>query len=376
MDDGIAEMSVWGWFFLHHGGKAVLNSPRATKTMKKTTMNMRLMSHAVAGIALALASPSRAAISMLDPAYSFSVYHTHSVSTSAVVSFDWDADGTVYYQASTEFYEFGGLFTWNGVTQATAVSGSSDFSGASVVRIGDNIYYNAEDVANQKVFKYGPQSGVPSPSNISTAVNRGLYRRGDAEMFIAGAPGFGINRIYHVTLDGAGNFLGTPVSLGLTTGSSGPTAFDLSGNMYYAPGFGDLGIYKYTAADVAAAIADPLASPLPAAASRLWYDYSGDFAVSGATGMTFDEFGNLLLTLTDFVNPSLLVRFDVDAGGDFNGFSAILSSTDRLGDVRFHDGAIYVGNADTIVQVVPEPGTAGLLVLGAAAVALLCRRCR
>lgn len=328
-------------------------------------MNIPLMSLASAGCALALLTPSRAAVSILDPAYSFSIYHTHSVTTSAIVSFDWDSGGTAYYQASTASYNFGGLFTWNGLTQGTAVAGSSDFSGASTVRIGDNIYYNTSGFSDQKVWKYGPLSGSPAASNISTNANWGLFRRGADEMFITGAPGFGTNQIFRATLDGSGNFTSAPVSLGVTIGSSGPIAFDLSGNMYYAPGFGDLNIYKYTAADVAAAIANPVSNPLPSAASRLWYNYSLNFSnVSGGAGMAFDEDGDLLVTLTDFSTPSLLVRFDVDSLGAFEDLNSILSSTDRLGDVRFRDGSIYVGNANTIMQVVPEPGTLGLVALG------------
>ena len=328
-------------------------------------MNIRLMSLASAGCALALLTPSRAAVSILDPAYSFSIYHTHSEPTSAIVSFDWDSGGTAYYQASTDSYNFGGLFTWNGLTQGTAVAGSSDFSGASTVRIGDNIYYNTSGSSDQKVWKYGPLSGSPAASNISTNANWGLFRRGANEMFITGAPGFGTNQIFRATLDGSGNFTSAPVSLGVTIGSSGPIAFDLSGNMYYAPGFGDLNIYKYTAADVAAAIADPVSNPLPSAASRLWYNYSLNFSnVSGGAGMAFDEDGDLLVTLTDFSTPSLLVRFDVDSLGAFEDLNPILSSADRLGDVRFRDGSIYVGNANTIMQVVPEPGPLGLVALG------------
>ena len=340
-------------------------------------MNIRIMSLAIAGIALALTSPSRAAVSILDPAYSFSIYHTHSVASSAIVSFDWDSGGTAYYQASTASFTFGGLFTWNGLTQGTAVSGTSDFSGASAVRIGDNIYYNTSDFTDQKIWKYGPLSGSPAASNISTNANWGLFRRGAGEIFITGAPGFGTNEIFRATLDGSGDFASTPVSLGVTIGSSGPIAFDLSGNMYYAPGFGDLNIYKYTAADVAAAIADPVSNPLPAAASRLWYNYGTNAAfstVSGGAGMAFDASGDLLLTLTDFVNPSQLVRFDVDGAGGFAGLDAILSSTDRLGDVRFRDSSIYVGNANTILQVVPEPGTFGLVVFGGLVAGWLHRR--
>jgi hypothetical protein len=82
----------------------------------------------------------------------------------------------------------------------------------------------------------------------------------------------------------------------------------------------------------------------------------------------------LLLTLTDFSNPSYLVRFDVDALGDYEGFEAILSSTDQLGDVRFRDGSIYLASSNSILQVVPEPGTVGLVLMGCAALALWGRR--
>ncbi len=338
-------------------------------------MKLRSVRLAIVGIAASLTSPSHATVSILDPGYSFSTYHTHSVATSAVVSFAWDASDAVYYQTATSAFAFGGLFRWNGVTQSTAVAGNSDFPGAGVIRIGDSIYFNTEDFTSQKVFKYGPLSGSPSATNISTGPSYDLFVRNPGEIFITGSIGFGTNQIYYATLDGAGDFTGAPVSLGLTIGSSGPIAFDLSGNMYYAPGFGDLSIYKYTAADVAAAIADPITNPLPAAASRLWRDYSADFAaVSGGTGMALDETGDLLLTLTDFSNPSYLVRFDVDAFGDYAGFDAILSSTDQLGDVRFKDGSIYLANANTILQVVPEPGTIGLVLMGCSALALLRRR--
>jgi hypothetical protein len=340
-------------------------------------MKLRSLSLAIVGIASALTSPSHATVSILDPGYSFGTYHSHSVATSAVTSFDWDASDAVYYQTATSAFAFGGLFRWNGVTQTTAVVGNSDFSGAGVVRIGDNLYFNSEDFTSQKVFKYGPLSGSPNATNISTGPSYDLFGRNPGEIFITGSIGFGTNQIFYTTLDGSGNFTGAPVSLGLTIGSSGPIAFDLSGNMYYAPGFGNRSIYKYTAADVAAAITDPITNPLPAAASRLWRDYSVDFAaVSGGTGMAFDEAGDLLLTLTDFDvgDPSFLVRFDVDAFGAYEGFDAILSSTNRLGDVRFKDGSIYIANADTILQVVPEPGTIGLVLMGCSALALLRRR--
>lgn len=325
---------------------------------------------AMLGVASALTSPAHSAVSILDSAYSFSTYHTHSVATSSVVSFDWDTDESLYYQTFTASYNFGGLFRWDGLTQSTAVPGDSDFYGYSVVRIGNNLHYNTSSLSSQKVFKYQPRSTPPAAVLTSSANNSFLFGRQPGEMFITGAAGFGTNEIYHVFLNGAGDFLSTPISLGLTIGSSGPAAFDASGNMFYAPGFGDLNIYRYTAADVAAAIADPTSTPLPPAASRLWWNYSTVFpAVSGATGLAFDASGNLLVTLTDFSNPSYLVRANADGSGNLSSFSALLSSTDQLFEVRVKDDSIYVANRDTILQVVPEPSTFGLLLFGAVVLA-------
>lgn len=373
MGNGVANASVRGWFFLQHGGKAVLNSLRATHTIEeRNTMKIRLMSLAIAGIALALTSYSRASVSILDPDYSFSAYHAHPDAGSEISSFAWDSGGSLYYQVSTS-WSFGGLFKWDGATLGTLVSADfSLFTGASVISVGDNIYYNTSDFSNtQNVMKYGPLSGAASSSLVSTSPNWGIYSRGAGEMFMTGAVGFGTNEIFYGTLDGTGNFVSSPFSLGETIGASGPIAFDLAGNMYYAPGYGDLNIYKYTAADVAAAIADPANTPLPPAESRLWYNYSADFAnVGGGTGMAVDDAGNLLVTLTDFTNPSYLVQFDVDEFGEFDKLDAILESTGRLGDVRFHDGAIYLGSDNEILKIdaVPEPGTFGLLVMGGVAI--------
>lgn len=314
-----------------------------------------------------------AAITLLDPSYSVSVHHTHNVATSSIVSFDWDGSNNLHYQTSTSSFSFGGLYRWNGSTQSTLVAGNSDFSGYSVVRIDDSIFYNTSSSQDQKIFKCGPLSGAPVTSMISTATNNSLHARGLGELFITGAPNFGTNQIYYAALDGSGNFVASPFSLGVTSGSSGPLAFDSAGNLYYAPGFGDLKIYKYSAAEVAAAISDPVNSPLPSASSRLWRDYSTDYStVSGGTGLAFDKNGDLLATLTDFSNPSFLVRFDIDLDGDYAGFHTILRSDERLGDVRFLDGTIYLARENTVLQVIPEP-TGGWLILGGLVVIMLGR---
>lgn len=328
-------------------------------------MKIRSSRLAILVAAAALTSPVHSAVSILDPAYSFSNYHTDSEPTSSVVAFDWELEGALYYQTFTTSYNFGGLFKWNGLTQTTAVPGDSDFYGYSVLRVDGQLYYNTSTSSSQKISRYDPLNTPLSPVQVSAANNSFLFSRQPGEIFITGAEGFGTNQNYRAQLDAAGDFLSAPISLGLTIGNSGPGRFDASGNMFYAPGFGDLSIYRYTAADVAAAIDDPAANPLPPAASRLWWNYGTDFpAVSGATGLAFDASGNLLVTLTDFSNPSYLVLANVDGSGSFSSFSPLLSSTEQLFAVQFKDDAIYVANSNTILQVVPEPSTCGLLLLG------------
>jgi hypothetical protein len=312
-----------------------------------------------------LVGSTSSAITILDPSYSTSVFHAHSDSTASVVSFDWDASDNIIYQTSTSSFTFGGLYHFNGITQTLLVAGSSAFAGASVRRVDDFVYYNTSDFFDQNILKYGPLSGSPSNTLISTSPNWGLHTRGSGELFITGAPGFGTNQIYYVSLDVNGDFVSSPLSLGVTAGASGPIAFDASGNLYYVPGFSDKKIYKWSAAEVAAAIADPSTDPLPSAASRIWHDYGADFLTfSGGTGLTFDQDGNLVLSLTNFSDPSELVRFDVNGSGDYAGYSSILSTTGRLSDVRSYNGSLYVAVDNTIVQVIPEPSTVLLLLLG------------
>ena len=303
-------------------------------------------------------------------------YYSHSNSSSNLISFDWDSSNNLYYETDDGYAGFGGFYSYNGTSQTTIVGDAGDdWAGASVVTIGDYVYFNSSDSSNnQHIWKYGPLSGSAAAQVTSTAANFGLYQN-NADLYIAGAIGWGTNHIYQSSLDASGNLNSDPpIDLGVTSGSSGPIAFDAAGNMYYAPGYGDQSIYKWSAAEVAAAIADPISNPLASAASRLWYDYSEEFStVSGGTGMAFDPNGDLFITLTDYSNPSLLVRLDVDELGAYGEYEKILESTDRLGDLRVKDGELYVANDNSIYQLsqVPEPSSFVLLasVLGLAQLA-------
>ena len=67
--------------------------------------------------------------------------------------------------------------------------------------------------------------------------------------------------------------------LGGGFGGSGPLAFDLAGNLYYAPGYADTSIYKFAASEVADAIAQN-GNPLKVTGHR-WLDYGIRFSEQG-----------------------------------------------------------------------------------------------
>lgn len=305
--------------------------------------------------------------------FGVSVFYTHS-SADGIISYDWDAAQNLYYMTAAGFPD---VTVWksSGGAPTGIYANPNRFSGASVVAIGDYVYFNDSDFSNaQYIHSYGPVSGAAVATQISTTRNSGLYGHG-GDLFIAGAPGFGTNRIYHSDLAGNGTLVSNPATdLGVTSGSSGPLEFDVAGDLYYAPGYGDLGIYKWSALEVASAIANPIANPLNTP-GHLWLNYSALYpTASGATSMLFDADGDLLVTLSNFVDPSALVEFGVGAGGVYDSTALeILTDTGRLGELRELNGGVFVSSDNKIFQVVPEPGAA-LLLAGCAV--LLARRNR
>lgn len=300
--------------------------------------------------------------------------YTHTTSDS-VVSFDWSSTGQLFYMTSSGFPDIN-VWRDNGGSPQAVYSEPNNFSGASVTAIGNYIYFNdSTSGGTQNIWKFGPTNGSPATTLISTAANSTLTGH-NGDLFIAGdGNGNFVNENFYTDLDGNGDFTGSVVNLGENFGSSGPIVFDAVGDMYYAPGFNDKSIYKWTAAQVADAIAG--ISTLPTT-GVLWYDYSADFAnQSGATGMALDADGNLIVSITDFVNDSVLVQFGVDGTGDFDGvLTQILSTTTRLGDVRNYNDDIYVAANNTVLQIIPEPGSTGMLLGLIAGVAVLIVRRR
>lgn len=356
-----------------------MQSFQLTSRLRPRSAFLAVVASALAFVSVATftAPTARAAITVVDSNYTASSYYTHT-NSDAIVSFDWDGSGSLYYQTSTSSYTFGGFYKNDGTTTTTLAAANANlYSGASVVRIGDSIYYNASTQSNiQRIYRYSGSAPVVA----SITVNYSLAAH-NGSLFITGTDGFGPNKIYYSAIGSGGTIAATATTLGQTGGSSGPLTFDSAGNLYYAFGYGTFGIYKWSAAEVAAAIADPIGAAL-SATGHLWLDYSTSSA--GATSMVFDSQGTLLITLTDFSYPSQLLSFGVSQSGDYLTDSAKLLLTDdgRLGDLRNYGGTVYLASDNGIfainsISAVPEPAT--YAVIGGAfilAVAIYNRRRR
>jgi hypothetical protein len=69
----------------------------------------------------------------------------------------------------------------------------------------------------------------------------------------------------------------------------------------------------------------------------------------------------VVVTVTDFINPSSVVRFDANGGGSFE---TILTSTGRLGELRLNGGNLYLSEANNIIAIIPEPSAVFIALSG------------
>lgn len=324
-------------------------------------MKFSIHTFAVAIAASLLSVSSASAALTFGVGYGGTTYHTAS-GGDGIISFDWGSDNALYYMTSTPSFTAGGVHRYDGANTTTIMAGSSTlFAGANVVSIGGSIYFNDSTFSNvQRVHEYTISSGT---TTTATLTNYTLGTNG-GDLFITGGDFSETRLTWHP--DGLS---GATIDLGGVAGASGPLTFDDSGNLYYAPGFGDLKIYSWSASEVAAAMAG--GTPL-SATGNVWVDYTSSFSTAGgATSMTADEFGNVIVTLTSFTDPSALVRFSADGSGSYE---TIATSTDRLGEVRLHDGKIYLAEGSSIVEIIPEPSSFLLSLMACGAFMMMRRR--
>ena len=278
--------------------------------------------------------------------------------TENLTSFDWDGSGNLYWMGGdASWAQSMHVYKFDGSTLST-IDTRASYAGTWVNSFGDNIYY--DDGSEYAFYKYGTAGGS-SPSQVLQLDNSWGYTFQNDGLYITGADAGWNNVLYYSALDANGDLTGSLINLGYMGSPSGPTAFDADGNLYYGAGYGDGVIYKYSAADVAAAVAG---TPLGAAAAHQYIDFNG-YGLDGASGMDFNADGNLVVSLTSFGSPSKLVEFDVDGSGNYTGNSSVWAVSDtRMTTVRNQSGTIYFSDSDGIYEAIPEPGTIALMLMG------------
>ncbi len=312
---------------------------------------------------------SNAALSF-NTGYSGTNHITHS-NADGIISYDWGSDGNIYYATATGSYGFGGLFKNDGITTTTVSPTTSDFAGASVVAIGSSIFFNDGNFPQSGIHQYSVSNSMEGTATVATHYSLGTD---GSNLFLTGASGIGADNYINCYVGGV--LTGTSIPLANTGGASGPIAFDTDGNLFYATGYGDLTIYRWSAAEVADAVSSGGASPL-AGAGHIWLDYSGYFQnpmmqdlYAGATSMVVDGNGNVIVSLTNFAEDSGIIKFDASGTGSHQ---FILTSNTRVGELRVHDGGLFLSDGNQIVSVIPEPSTS-ITVLVACLSGLLIRR--
>ncbi len=318
--------------------------------------------HAAVAASLLMASSAAAALSFAS-GYSGVDYYSHG-GADGIYSYDWGSDGHLYYGTATPSFTAGGIYRYDGVAITTIKAASADFAGASVVGIGSSIFFNDSTPSNlQRIHQYDIGSG----STTSVTVTNYALGSDGSHLLTTGSADFLVTRLTYYP----SGVSGATIDLGGIDGASGPVAVDAAGNLFYAPGYGDLGIYRWTAAEVAAAVSGN-GIPALSASGHLWLDYSGSFAgVSGATSLLLDAGGSVLVTLTDFSAPSSLVRFSADGSGSYE---TLLTSDERLGELRQHDGNLYLSDGNRILVIIPEPSVLAISLLGIVPGLMLRRR--
>ncbi len=289
--------------------------------------------------------------------YVVQTYYANPHEGESLSAFDWDDNSSLYYSTGDASWGLGfAVYRFDGAAVSVLHSDNDAWAGGTVTAIGGRIYFNDSgnyDRWTCDYYKYDPTSEF-APVNIEVASDiSGLATSDGTDFWAAG--GWSAS-IYYSTMDGNGDLVSNPlVNLGAIGSASGPIAFDAEGNLFYAEGYvseGSPRVYRWTAAEVAAAIADPEGSLLNPA-GHVWATIS---AGSGATGMAVDDDGNLVLTSTSFTDPSELQRlFAVD--GSYMGYEVLARSDERLSTVRIRNGKIYTSCADGIFIVVLSEAT-------------------
>ena len=292
--------------------------------------------------------------------YAFAPYDTAPAGES-VVSFDFDSSGDLYTLTGDPGWALG-LTVYRGVGAGRTVLYDSDAAlpGSRVTVIGPWLYFNDGGDGGTRwdsnyyvlplsggapILAYTTVEGTPSLWGADT--------RNGAQFFASGATGYGPSEIFHMPLSGTGA-LDNLVSIGQPGDASGPLAFDADGNLFYAPGYaysGQPNVFRWTAAEVAAALSDPAGAPL-LPAGHVWGEIPAPF--TGAAGMAVDAAGSVYVTANIWGEPGELLVFRADADGGSQPPVALgRHAAARLETLRLRGGRVYVNCAEGVYSI-PE----------------------
>lgn len=296
-----------------------------------------------------LAQPAGLSGATVHPYFTFPVE-----SDAALVSFDWDASDTLHYTVGDPSFNFKQEVYKTATPDDIQVYSAMDvFVGSRLTCIGDYMYFNDGADFMRSAFNYFfyPAATADTPASLLAhpygANLWGLATRNAGEFFASGSEvDWGPAALFYNTLDGTGNFDGVLTKFGDIGESPGPLTFDAAGNLYYAPGYvgsGTANIYRWDAAAVAAALADPGSASLLGTGNE-WAVIPTPY--NGATGMATDSAGNLYVSATAYGEPSQLLYYDGATAAMF----PVVEYANRLETVRYKDASIYFSGADGVFE--------------------------
>lgn len=297
----------------------------------------------------AMAQPAGLNGATIQPYFNFPV-----AVDAALVSFDWDASDTLHYTVGDPNWGFKQEVYKTATPDDIQVYSANDvFVGPRLTCIGDYMYFNDGADFMRVAFNYFvyPAATADAPTGLLTdpygASLWGLATRNAGEFFASGSEtDWGPAALFYNTLDASGAFSGTLTKFADIGDSPGPLTFDGAGNLFYASGYvgsGTVNIYRWDAAAVAAALADPVASGLTGAGNE-WAVIPSPY--NGATGIAADSVGNIFLTATAYGEPSQLLFYNAATAA----MSPVVQYANRLETVRFKDGSIYFSCADGVFE--------------------------
>jgi hypothetical protein len=284
-------------------------------------------------------------------------------------SFDFGPDGKLYY--TTYVKDFDGpypylallgfkVYCYDGTSLEEIYYDPDAFgvSGGRVRTIGDKVYFNDGGTMSRTQFEYycyDPETGAIVQILDSTQVGGygiwGLSTWDETDFWAAGR---GVEdsteqHIYYSSLENGD--LMPVIDLGFASyaSGSGPVAFDEDGNLYLADGgYGPTYIWRFTKAEVLAAMADPATNPLHPDNAYQFDTLQIPGVIRGASSMFIDEILGMVLTATNVHDPSELRQYAINPDGTNGGYEVLATSDSRMAETRFENGEIYVSDPDGI----------------------------